>query len=95
MVGYIVPYMEPSISPSTNMEAAFGRHHNSGAGAFGAYPTVEESIMVDGEVGGSIYGTICPTISGSNNSAEIDINLSEGLSITAEGLLHDPVYLPR
>ena len=48
MLGYIVPYMEPSISPSTNMEAAFGRLHNSGAGAFGARPTVVESIMVDG-----------------------------------------------
>ena len=28
------------------MEAAFGRLHNSGAGAFGASPTVVESIMV-------------------------------------------------
>ena len=33
-----------------NMEAAFGRLHNSGAGTFGARPTVVESIMVDGEV---------------------------------------------
>ena len=79
MVGYIVPYMEPPISPSTNMEAAFGRLHNSGAGAFGARPTVVESIMVDGEIGGSIYGTIYPTISGSKNGAEIDIILPEGL----------------
>ena len=32
------------------MEAAFGRlHHNSGAGAFGARPTVVKSIMVDGK----------------------------------------------
>ena len=34
--------------PSTIMEAAFGRLHNSGAGAFGARPTVVESMMVDG-----------------------------------------------
>ena len=71
MVGYIVPYKEPPISPSTNMEAAFGRLHHSGADAFGARPTVVESIMVDGEVGGSIYGTIYPTISVSKNGAEI------------------------
>ena len=58
MVGYIVPYMEPSISPSTIMEAAFGRLHNSGAGAFGARPTVVESIMVDGEIDGSIYSAL-------------------------------------
>ena len=36
-------------SPSTIMEAAFGRLHNSGAGAFGARPTVVESILVDGK----------------------------------------------
>jgi hypothetical protein len=41
-----------------------------------------------GEIGGSIYGTINPTISGSNDCAEINIILPEGLSITAEGLLH-------
>ena len=35
--------------PSTIMEAAFGRLHNSGAGAFGAGSTVVESIMVDGK----------------------------------------------
>ena len=35
--------------PSTTMEAALGRLHNSGAGAFGARPTVVESIMVDGK----------------------------------------------
>ena len=72
MVGYIVPYMEPSISPSTIMEAAFGRLHNSGAGAFGFRPTAVESITVDGEIGGSIYGTIYPTISGPRNGAEIN-----------------------
>ena len=69
MVGYIVPYMEPSISPSTIMEAAFGRLHNSGAGAFGTRPTVVESIMVDGEIDGSIYGTIYPMVYGSKNGA--------------------------
>ena len=54
MVGYIVPRMEPPISPSTNMEAACGRLHNSGADAFGARPTAVESIMVDDEIGGSM-----------------------------------------
>ena len=34
-------------APPPIMEAAFGRLHNSGAGAFGARPTVVESIMVD------------------------------------------------
>ena len=71
MLGYFVtlPYMEPSISPSTTMEAAFGRLHNSGAGAFGARPTVVESIVVDGEIDGSMYGTIYPGIYGSENGA--------------------------
>ena len=36
-------------SPSTIMEAAFGRLHNNGAGASGARPIVVETIMVDGE----------------------------------------------
>ena len=40
------------------MEAAFGRLHNSGAGTFGARPTVVESIMVDGEIDGSIYSAL-------------------------------------
>ena len=31
------------------MEAAFGRLHNSGAGAFGARPTVVDSIILDRE----------------------------------------------
>ena len=35
--------------PSTIMEAAFGRLHNNGPGAFGARPIVVESIMVDGK----------------------------------------------
>ena len=51
------------------MEAAFGRLHNSGAGAFGARPTVVESIMVDGEIDGPIYGTIYPTVYGSKKGA--------------------------
>ena len=71
MAGYIVPYMEPPISPSTNVEAAFGRLHNSGTDAFGASPTVVEVIMVDGEIGGVICGKICPTTSGSQNGAEL------------------------
>ena len=69
MLGYIVPYIDPSISPSTNMEAAFGRLHNSGAGAFGARPTVVESIVVDGEIDGSMYGATYPSIYGSENGA--------------------------
>ena len=72
MVGYIVPHMEPAISPSTNMEAAFGRFHNSGSCAFGTSPTVVESMMVDGEIGGSRWGTVDPTISGSQNGAEMN-----------------------
>ena len=36
-------------SPPTIMEAASGRLHNNGAGAFGARPIVVESIMVDGK----------------------------------------------
>ena len=91
MVGYIVPYMEPPISPSTNMEAAFGRLHHSGESAFGARPTVVESIMVDGEIGGSMYGTIYPTISGSKNGAEINIIPPELLLNSAEALLTYPV----
>ena len=35
--------------PSTIMEAAFGRLHNSAAGAFGAGSTVVDSIVVDGK----------------------------------------------
>ena len=72
MAGYIVPCMESPISPSTNMEAAFGRLHHNGAGAFGACSTVVESIMVDGETGGAIYGTKYPSISSSKNGAEND-----------------------
>ena len=51
--------------PSTIMEAAFGRLHNSGAGA----PTVVESIMVDDEIDGSMYGAIYPSIYGSESGA--------------------------
>ena len=69
MLGYVAPYMEPSVSTSTNMEAAFGRLHNSGAGAFGARPTVVESIVVDGEIDGSMYGATYPSIYGSENGA--------------------------
>ena len=38
-------------SPSTIMEAAFGRLHNGGPAAFGRRPTVVETIMGDGEAG--------------------------------------------
>ena len=85
---YVVPtYMEPSISPSTIMEAAFGRLHNSGAGAFGARPTVVESIKVDGEIDGSIYGTIYPTIYGSKNGARN--NNPSGRIINSRGRITD------
>ena len=36
--------------PFTNMEAAFGRLHNSGAGAFGARPTIVDSMCVNGKL---------------------------------------------
>ena len=39
-----------AVFPSTIMEAAFGRLHNSGAGASGAGSTVVDSIIVDGKV---------------------------------------------
>ncbi len=47
---------------STIMEAAFGRLHNNGAGAFGARPTVVESIMVDGEVANKAIPIPIPNI---------------------------------
>ena len=34
--------------PSTIMEVAFGRLHSTGAGAFGARPSVVDSILVEG-----------------------------------------------
>ena len=43
------------------MEAAFGRLHNSWAGAFGVRPAVLDSIVVDAGAYGAIYGTIYPT----------------------------------
>ena len=92
MLGYVAPYMEPSISPSTNREAAFGRLHNSGAGAFGARPTVVESIVVDGEIDGSMYGTIYPSIYGSGNSARNN-NPSGRIIKSAEGLLQNLLYV--
>ena len=36
--------------PSTIMEAASGRLHNSGEAASGGLPTVVESIVVDGKL---------------------------------------------
>ena len=48
--------------PPPNMEAAFGRLHNSGAGAFGAGSTVVESILVDGKAANiAIQPTPTPT----------------------------------
>ena len=69
------------------MEAAFGRLHNSGAGAFGARPTVVDSIKVDGEIDGSIYGTIYPTIYGSKNGARN--NNPSGRIINSRGRIID------
>ena len=71
--------MEPPISPSTNMEAAFGRLHNSGMGAFGARPTVLESIIVNDEIDGSTYGKIYPTISVNNISETFAQNQTQSL----------------
>ena len=86
VVECLVPNMEPPILPSTNMEAAFGRLHNSGTDAFGARPTVVESIMVDCEIGGSTCGTIYSTVSGSERGAEINVILTEGSLISVNGL---------
>ena len=72
MVGYIVPYMEPPISPSTVMDfTTVGRTPKAAAPLLWRQPKAA-SIMVDGEFGGSINGTIYPTISGSKKGAEID-----------------------
>ena len=68
-------------------------HHCHGAYKTRSHPTVVESIIVDGEIGGSISGTIYPAISGSKNGAEIQIILPEGLLSLAEELLTYPVYL--
>ena len=74
--------MEPPISLAIHH---YG-FHNSGAGALAA------SILVDGEIGGSIYGTISPTIFGSKNGTEIDyhcfplISLISMDSLCARGL---------
>ena len=83
MVGNIVPYMEPPISPSANMKAAFGRFRNSGAGAFGARPTIVESIVVEVEIGGSIHGTIYTTCLAQKTVPKLLI-LAEGLVISAK-----------
>ena len=88
MLGYVAPYMEPSISPSTNMEAAFGRLHNSGAGAFGARPTVVESIVVDGEIDVFIYDTMYLSMYGSENGARNN-NPSRRIIKSAEALLRN------
>ena len=38
--------------------------HRREAGAFGARPPVVESVVVDVEMYGVIYGAMCPTING-------------------------------
>ena len=73
--------MEPPISPSTNVEAAFGRLHNSGMGAFGARPIDVECTVVHGEVDGSIYDTnILPYLYPRmvRNSSSSQLNVSSG-----------------
>ena len=68
MVGQIVP------NEATHLTIyQYGGGRRSGAGAFGARPTVVESAMVDGEIGSSIYGTIHPTISCSKNRPKLTI----------------------
>ena len=59
MLGYIVPYMESSMSTFIIMGAASGRPYNNGAGASGARPTHVESTMAESENDSSMYGTIC------------------------------------
>ena len=92
--------MEQPIPPSTHVEAALGKLHNSGSGALGARPTVVESIIEDGYIRGSIYGTIYPTISGSKNGTEINQsfgriidynNKIRNLSVSKFCLLHEEV----
>ena len=51
------------------MEAAFGRLHNTGAGAYGARPTVVKSIVEDGEIDGSMYDVTYPSTYGAENGA--------------------------
>ena len=71
---YIVPYMKPPISASTIMDSTTeGRAPKAPAPLLWRRPKAA-SILVDGEVGGSICDTIYLTISGSKNGAEIDIS---------------------
>ena len=58
MVGYIVPYMEPSISPFTLMDSTtVGRAPKTPAPLLWRRPKAA-SIMVDGEIDGSIYSAL-------------------------------------
>ena len=70
MVGSTVPHLEPPISPSTTMDST----------TVGLVPKAHDpllwkrpkaaSILVDGEIAGSMCGTIYPTISASQNGGK-------------------------
>ena len=72
LVGCIVLYMEPPISPSTIMDSkTVGRAPKAPAPCLWRRPKAA-SILVGGEIGGSIDGTVYPTISCFTNSAVIN-----------------------
>ena len=62
MVGYGSCMAMLAASPSSIMEAAFGRLYTSGAGAFGARLTLVESILLDGEAANIAIQDPYPTI---------------------------------
>ena len=83
-LGYIVPFMEPSISPSSIMDSTtVGRAPKAPSPLLWRRPKAA-SIMVDGEINGSIYGTIYPS-----KMVPETIILPEELLILAEGLLQN------
>ena len=67
--------------------------HNSGAGPEGARPMWRlpkaASMLVDGEIGGSIYGAKYSTISGSKHGAETD-NHSERIIVLSGRIIDHP-----
>ena len=69
MLGYVAPYMEPSISPSTTMDSTtVGRAPKAPAPLLWRRPKAA-SILVDGEIDGSMYGATYPSMYGSENGA--------------------------
>ena len=69
MLGHIVPSMEPSISSSTTMDSTtVGRAPKAPAPLLWRRPKAA-SILVDGEIDGSMYGATYPSIYGSEDGA--------------------------